>query len=400
MLSSLSKPKIARNDVLVSTRYSMTKELITPYFRPIIAEDEPFDNIPAPQSNYMPYDLFVFRTKFERYLYKIAPTYSFAFVSKIEGDINRLTIELYHGKQFVVLSTEEARRYQNAIDDIFSLHPGWCLLLDIDVMIQEQNTQIPKGWVSALLPFLALNTEVQDVEWILDRGNIYIDLSSHPTDYTDYYKMFRDLVLEKIQVYFARGVIPCSPIFHQNTIEAFELEKVHDLIDAFQYTGPMYLYEAKWSDTRFAPNKVSFLYDRLQGKDYMSLDVGDNYVRRHFVAAALYDWMEMRPHLFPKDYKPIFSGTKVLVPTNNLKECRQWADLVFKAQYQSEGKVEIVPLFDPSEEEKVRANIESLYPKIDFGKHILMYRQYDQPPYIVSFVLPNNVGADTLHILN
>lgn len=175
---------LAKDDVLLNTRYYITEELTTPYFRPIVKDDEPFDNVPAPQSNYIPYDLFVFRTKFEYYLATSGyPEYTFRFVSKIDGDVTRVTIELYNGKQFIVLSKSLAEKFQNAIDNILVTHPDYCLLLDMNLQFDYDlnHPQIPKGWLSAIINYFYLEVDIEGVSVLADKGKLYIDLRQQGT---------------------------------------------------------------------------------------------------------------------------------------------------------------------------------------------------------------------------
>src|SRR6056297_1850383 len=111
--------------------------LLTPYFRNYIKINETIDNVPIPENNYVPYDLFTFRTKFERILGLLYPTYNFSFARKKIDGVLRLTIELYEGKSLVLLSKEKAEIFQNYINEAIKDHPGYCLLFDAEQPFKE-----------------------------------------------------------------------------------------------------------------------------------------------------------------------------------------------------------------------------------------------------------------------
>lgn len=418
-----------------TARYHVTTPLITPFYRPIIGKDQDFENVPAPQKNYTPYDLFCFKTKFERFLYQHAPTYHFTFSLKIDGSINRMCIDLYEGSKFISLSNNnennvddnkfDASFFQRGVDESVQIYPSMCLLFDISELITSETSefgQIPPSWVSSLLPFFTLSSHSENnvddnVDgYIVSNGKMYIDLSKHPTDYSDIYKMYQLELNRYIVSYFKRGVIVCSSLFQKSFIENWSLKKIHDqseknTSDEIKEYG-FHLYEPMWSDERFAPERISFLYDRMQNVKWMRIYVGDNYVRRHFIVLGIQQQLSYLQSLISKDNLNFlssqqsttldfaFSGVYVYVPVGKTPEdCSKITDVIYESQQKSEGKVHLMPIDNPKDEIKIQENIKSLYQGIDFGDRIVSYQQFDQPKYIVSFLIPDNLANDSLKIL-
>jgi hypothetical protein len=287
--------------------------------------------------------------------------------------------------------------------------------LDLDELFTSSGINIgaiSPGWIGSILSFITSSDgteedDEEDIYFLLENGRLYIDLSSYPTDYVERYTMYSHRLTNLLITYYKRGVIPCSPTFQENFIKTWDLQKVHEQPVSSQENynlrvNGIHLYEPMWSNEIFAPDKVSFLYDRLQGKPMLKLYVGDNYVRRHFVALALNyakDILSQEIKAF-ENYVPSFAGSYVWVPVgNNVDQCKQISDVIQENQSKAEGKVQIVPIETAKDEINVRKNIESLYSNIDFGDRIVMYEQFDQPKYIVSFLLPDNVANDSLKIL-
>jgi len=378
-----------------NTELIQTTPVLTPFYRPILETDDMKDGSPAPERNYVPYDLFTFRTKFERKLYHLDPTYHFSFVPKPLNGAMRVTIEIHKGNTFVPLSPVFAKKIQSMVDDSLSTFPGLCLLLDSRIPLNSGTKTLPKAWVGSLFPFLVLEERFHA---ILDSGGIYVDLSWDVAYVDLYHKMYMKM-LDVLKEYYKKGVIPLSPKFHAQIIKDWDLEKVYE-----QYIKPgesdspgeIALYECNWSNTQFAPDRIAFIYDRIAHNPDIKIHVGDNFVRRHFVAVELGNWGKRK---FGPDFIPTFSGNYVLVQTENVLDTFEASNKVIEARSESSGRVEIVPLERVEDYEKVLKSILSEYVGLTPKTDIVLYKTLDVPKYLVSFLIPASEAADSLRIL-
>lgn len=374
-----------------------TSTVFTPFYRPILEREDIKDGIPAPETNYLPYDLFAFRTKFERGLYHINPTYHFSFVSKQINKVMKLTIDIYKGDTFVPLDPTLAKTLQTLVDECVATFPKLCVLLDSRIPIIRGTKTLTKAWVNSLFPFLAFEKRFRA---IFDNGRIYIDLS-RDIDYLNLYKKMYMKMIDVLFEYYKRGVIPLSPRLHNHIIEDWALQKVYEQYvkpGDNNYPGELALYEATWKNPHFATDMVAFLYDRIQNKPDINILVGDNFVRRHFVAVEL-EKLIRNKYKEMKEYIPTFSGKYVYVPSEDILQSFEITNTVVEAKSESTGRVEIVPLENLEDYEKVLKSILSGYPQISQTENIVLYQTFDVPKYILSFLIPPSEASDSLRIL-
>lgn len=265
-----------------TTQYIRTTPVLTPFYHPVITSQDISNNVPAPAKNYIPYTLFAFRTKFERMLYHYDPTYHFSFVSKEIDGVMRLTIELYKGAEFVALDEQKASVIQNYVDQSVKTYPAHCLVLDASVGITRGTKTLTKAWVSAIIPFIDFEDRFHV---IVDDGKIYLSFYRDP-QYVERYGKLYEQIMDTLFEFYERGTIPLSRRFHSNIINEWKMNIVygqrHD-----PGAGALKLYEPLWRNQHFAPNPIDFLYERIRGEKNLRIYVGDNFVRRHYVAVAL-----------------------------------------------------------------------------------------------------------------
>jgi len=378
-----------------NTELIQTTPVLTPFYRPILETDDMKDGSPAPERNYVPYELFTFRTKFERKLYHLDPTYHFSFVPKPLKGVMRTTIEIYKGKTFIPLNPVLAKKIQAMVDASLTTFPGLCLLLDSRTPLNIGTKTLPKAWVGSLFPFLVLEERFRP---ILDNGRIYVDLSWE-AGYVDLYQKMYMKMLDVLKEYYQKGVVPLSPKFHAQIIKDWDLEKVYEQYiepGESESPGEIALYECKWSNTQFAPDRIAFIYDRVAHNPNIKIQVGDNFVRRHFVAVEIGKWGKRK---FGSDFLPLFSGKYALVQTENLLDTFEASNAVVQARSESSGRVEIVPLERLEDYEKVLKSILSEYEGVSPKTDIVLYEVLDVPKYVISFLVPASEAADSLRIL-
>lgn len=386
-----------------NSRYIQTNPVLTPFYRTILDRENVQDGIPAPENSYLPYDLFTFRTKFERKLYGLDPTYHFSFVSKQIHNVMRLTIDIYKGATFVPLNVSLASRIQQLVDECVSTYPKLCLLLDARVPITRGTKTLTKSWMRSLFPFLSFEKRFHAV---FEEGRIYIDLRDD-VEYTNRYTKLYLKLVDVLFDYYKRGLVPLSPKFHNDIINNWSLEKVYEqYVPPGQggYPGEIALYEATWKNHHFAPDMVSFLYDRVQSIPEIKILVGDNFVRRHFVATELRKFSQSEDSCLKSydsgEYIPIFSGKYVYVPAENVAQAFEIANVVADAKYESTGKVDIVPLEKEEDYDGMVRVIISRYPYVSENEEsIVLYQTIDVPKFLLSFLVPRVEASDSLRIL-
>ncbi len=383
-------------DCSKSTEYIRTEPVVTPYFHPVLSMQETSGGMPAPEKNYVPYDLFVFRSKFERMLYHFDPTYHFSFVSKELEGLMVLTIELYKGATFVPLSIETSPVIQEYVYQSVRAYPAHALVLDARIPILRGSKTLTKAWVASLIPFFKFEDRFHA---ITGNGKIYLSFKDD-LQYVDRYAKMYMQILNTLFEYFERGIVPLSPRFHSKIIENFELQSIHDQYGGSP-SGGLVLYEPRWRNVHIAPNPVAFLYDRIQGKQDLKILVGDNFVRRHFVAIALTRASQRRFDTFLQleDYTPTFSGKYVLVPAENVQQAFEITDIIRSSQAQSMGKVELIPLRTKDQYESTVEHLVAKYKTLVPGDDIVMYKVIDVPEYVASFLLPTGMAVDSLKLL-
>jgi hypothetical protein len=368
------------------TKYVKTVPLLTPFSREI-GEEVGLEPVPLPVPNYLPYDLLCLKTKLNSYLYQLDPTFTTNYILKELHKEMRLTVEIYKGGKFYPVQNPLADQIQRLINKSYHLYPDYLLLMDARIPIQRGTQTLTRSWVSSMLPFMQLNEKWKP---IYDSGRIFINLRDDP-EVDDRLSRLRDIIVNLLFTYYNRGVIPCSTRFYSNFIQKWQLSLVHQLPETFDIPNQFALYEPLWSNKDFAPDPVQFLMERLQGKEEIQVYVGDNFVRRHFVA------IELRK--IDKNLKFIFHDDEVLIPAINIQEAISLTKAVVKGRSVSHGRVQIVPLEDEKAIPLAEEEIQNEYSTLQKGEDYLVYEVLDQPHYILSYLIPVPT-MDTMKIMD
>jgi len=377
-------------DCYKTTEYINTVPVFTPFYRPI--GEGNYGTCPQPLSlpNYLPYDLFCLETKLNRYLYKLDRTYHVSFVSKEIDNLMRVTVDLYKGSTFVPMNEKLASQVQKYVDKSASLYPDYCLLFDARIPIRRGGKRLTKAWVASIVPFISLEERFHP---LIEDSRIFINIREDPS-YNDRYARMYDIIIDTLFEYFERGIISLSPIYHRQLIDDWKLELIHQQYHHESIDGDLGLYEPRWRNNHFAPNPVDFLYQRVAKEEQIQIQVGDNFVRRHFVAIALNKLKKKIKDILPEEYIPTFFQEYVLVPAKNLKDAFIITDTVLSAQSKSSGEVNIVPLERSEDYKETETKILDKYVTLIPGEDLVLYHILDIPPYVTSMLVPT--GPDTL----
>lgn len=252
---------------------------LTPYFYPRINLNL-LGCQPEEDPNYREYDLFCLKTRLLPFLEKWElHRNSIQFVPVQRGDKFLIGIRLVDADVRVDLSTEMQQRLENKIKEITSIDRMSCLLFSSDVEIYVGGKKIPANWITSMLPYISVDPVTNPY---LNGMYLYVDLSVYP-DYNSKYHQLYDEISRQLLEYYQQGAVICNSTF----AEAWSLrpitllgvpiinsrdEMAEDTI-LQETTNQNGIYIPTWDNFRFAPDRVSFLLDRMAGNRYIRLRI-------------------------------------------------------------------------------------------------------------------------------
>lgn len=292
----------------------------TPYYR-TINNASVYECAEEPDVNYSPYTLFCFNSKIipsiHQYLRDI-PDIDTRLISSQTDDKMHLTlsiIKITSNIDEVLTLNERQRTHISALIDRFTSDlTNTCVLIPRDKIINlPDGTPIPPAWTAGMLPYINFNgvnvrgTPLTDlIDPFVDELGLQADLSRYP-DYLSAYNEITGYAIRQLQRRYLEGYI----LDASSISEAWSLEPVDN-------EGR--LFRPNWSDSRFANRMVDFLLSRIDGDKYITLTVGANKVRRHFISVA------MTENRLDNDY--YFQNDTLKVSVNNLFEARSISAIV------------------------------------------------------------------------
>ena len=149
----------------------------------------------------------------------------------------------------------------------------------------------------------------------LNAGEENPDLSQPQPTYQKAYYQVCQFLINKIKDYYKRGVIVLNDIIDAESKVNFVKNWHLTPIDEEEIEAR--IFETKWIDNRFAPDKVEFLLNKLQGNNYMYFWTPDNLVVRHQIARSLQSASKGM----------IVEGSYIKVEADNFKEAQLIASL-------------------------------------------------------------------------
>lgn len=288
--------------------------IITPYYRTLL-ERTSTQCAPEPDFNYTPYKLFCLKTKLYPQLHRLLGSDADIRLTSIyQHNKMYLTVVPVRGSQPIVLSVEQFRQLQTIVDSLTGTDEGSCLIFSSEEqhlsLLDVHNKLIPSSWIKSMIPYVYLDPELNPS---VNEFGVHAVLTGYP----DYAGKQIDLMLDiisQLRKMYEQGYIAHG----RQLVEAWDLEPLDD--DGI-------IYRPRWIDRRFAPNLVEFLQSRLQGEQEITITIGENYVRRHFVAFML-------THVAFR-----FVGSSVRIKVDNLNQARSVSSLVISAVASTVGKV-------------------------------------------------------------
>lgn len=304
--------------------------ITTPYYRTIpeihgVGCSEPTKNM------YRPYDIFLLETRLNPIVYDLFER-DVNILFKSEKDVNNtksknilslnITLIRYKkinklkniNKQHVVkLSSDQKKILNDAVNDILSTNVGYCLI-DKNELYIAGNKKYTKSWFNTMLGYVDLPT---DFNPFLSENGIYLAFNPE----SDYIKAYNDVVgiiLNTLDDFYEKGVVYGA----KHIAESWNLAPLD--IDEIKPK----LFQPMWKDTRFAPNLVDFLLEKIRNNPHIYVDVSDNLVSRHNIAKELNK----------KGIDSMFENNYVKMIAKDLDEAQRLTSLV-KSVPETEGKV-------------------------------------------------------------
>lgn len=302
----------------------------TPFYRTIADPQE--GCAPEPNINYTPYDVFCLKTKINLYLYKkwgseIIPH----FQSLLKDNKYQLVIILEkstpgetEGK--ITLSPQDHEELSHYVEYLVAKEPKVCLLFSGHFPVYSVKGQrLPSSWVTSLLKYVFIPSQLNPY---VNPDGLYATLEPLNSIYNNslsiiegnlvgsYKDLYTAMVMDiqqQLEVFYSSGyILQAGPIASDWSLEPLDDESL--------------VYRPTWSDSRFAPDLVVFLTERLEGATYIKYQIGDNLVLRHEIAKQL-------------GQEVIFFGVWIKFLSSNLQETRQTISIIEKLKENISGQV-------------------------------------------------------------
>ena len=228
------------------------------------------------EQNYVPYQLFCLKSR----ILPFVPGWDIGFTPKRIGDRVHLILEFHGVNGRVDLDSEKRKYIVQLVDDIISHHSDYCLLFTGSVNIEYRGISIPSVWTVGMLPFIDMpdriyygDNEKYMLESYYSGQSVFAKLEG-VVDYMNAYHRLHTFILKSLFSLYESGSIISEP--ESEIVRNWGLVNVKKNI-----------YKPSWRNTFYAPDPVRFLWSRLEGLKTISIRIGVNNVRKHFIAAKL-----------------------------------------------------------------------------------------------------------------
>lgn len=314
-----------------------TMDLMTKYSYSIVSDP---NGVEVNEPNFRPYEIFTLNTKLAPHVRAIGlresgntstwyPRYE---QRKIRyGDIDRMviTVQIYNGIDFVSIQRVELRdELQRLVDICTEDMKGYALVLHDRFPIYHKKVHLDHTWYKTILKTIPIPNEIKyseiidkvfSVEGIYKEGGIYVELSGD-LDYETTYNTLHIQTLDNIVDLYKKGavVLDDSNPMDIKFIQDWNLVKHKD-----GYVTP------RWVNKWIAPEPSLFLMKRRSGIPYVSFNVGNNNVVRHYVSIELNR----------EKFRYTFSDTEVLIWVRNIIRADRAHGLVMKSMSMARGRV-------------------------------------------------------------
>ena len=283
---------------------------LTPYFYPVITVS-PTTCTEEPSPNYKEYNLFCLKTRLRPFINRhLGPRYSLGFVPIVRGQRVYMGVRLTDAGEEVLLTSRQTRLLEEKVKESTTVDVNACILFsgDVDIYLQRPSCspRLPRGWILSILPYLPIDRIVNPY---VDDQHLYVDLSIY-SDYNIRYNKMYDEIEESLRQYYLLGAVACNATFAEvwqlapNVLYGREEisnegELLEDEADV-QLTDGYGIYIPTWEDVRFAPDRVSFLMERMAGITRVKIRITPTQGKK--AAIAKYLNTDKHDFLFDGDY--------------------------------------------------------------------------------------------------
>ena len=298
--------------------------LSTPYYRTLTSNNL-FGYEDRGEFTYTPYNVFCLETRLSPFVYELLGE-DINLIFKTINENNRMALKVEIVKMVdtirvgepvpdpeLEISPELKHKIQNKVDEIVTDKINYCLI-SLNNLYKITEHKYPKGWFRSVAGYIPLPDEYNP---FFRPEGIYL-IFNPKSDYKTEYNRLVTVMVDTIENYWRDGVV-----YGADSISVpWKLERL-DLT-----TITPRLFQAMWKDSRFAPDLVGFLLDKISGNPYIQVKVSDNLTRRHEVAKVLNK----------AGIPSIFIGNKVSVPADDLDEAQYICSLIKEAESKASGK--------------------------------------------------------------
>jgi len=341
--------------------------IITPYFRTLI-DRSGLQCGEEPDFNYNSYDLFCLRTKVEPYLKELLNSKVYIiFKSILIGNKMVMTVIPMEGTEIITLSSDLIKKIRDYINSITGNKNQSCLVYDItNTVIAYDGTKIPNYWIKSVLPYVDISSSFNP---FINEIGIYVDLSKD-VDYIITYNEIQMNIIEQLKQMYENGYVTNA-------------KSIASLWNLVTLDDKEIIYLPQWKDNRFAKNLAEFLLSRLRGDKFIHIFIGDNKVKRHYIALSLSN----------NRFNFKFNEAYVEVEVNDLDNARLASALIFNAVHNAVGKVALISFNRPS--------LISLYQwaskQLDSRLNCISYSVLDSScSFIYSCLIPYEIDGTTI----
>jgi len=343
--------------------------------------------VQEPDTNYTPYLIFCLKTKLFPYIIDILGhdiIFSFDTV-RIDKRLV-VSINFYKDGNLFILSPEQKKLIRHHVDFLVYNEPKVCLLFWSRTTVYLDNGfQIPIYWISKILPYIIvpknINSYTNDIgiyctlepDQTIYNTSLKIVDNNHVGTYLNYYNIIVKGIIKQLKSYYSLGYV-----FGAKNIKIdWQLEP----IDKDEL-----LYRPLWNDTRFAPDLVQFLKNKINGDKSVEIVIDNNLVVRHFIAKSLHN-------LYP-NLSYFFSNYSIIFESTNLNDSRFISSLILNNIYISNGSV--VTIYISKSDTNSLSTYLSKIKSLGFNDIITYHLDNIESPNIISILLP--IGINILGI--
>ena len=347
--------------------------------------------------HYTPYSVFVLETRLYPLIYKLfeGMYIEITLQSQYNRQKNRMDVYLVINKlkdttdpflmnELVEITNEQREIIQQKINQIQTQDINYALI-DVNELYKSMNLiyrdqlidKIPFSYFSTLLRYTGLDSSYNP--FIRPEG-IYLAFNPK-SDYKPAYYQVCKFLISRIIEFYQRGVVSLGNLV--DSIKKEKLIKDWDLVPIVPFipeeTIPT-LYQANWTDERFAKNRVDFLTRKAEGDPFIRIRITDNLAKRHGIIKSLQE----------NNFSNIVDGSYLKIEVKNLQEARKVSALVTSASALTYGTVLVIAANRMSE---IYLYFE--YATQKYGNKSIYYLvDNNENPYLFSCIIPDNQKID------